>query len=436
MTDRNRRVAPARGRAGKGRAPARERPARAVFVSYRRSDAAGEAGRLADHLASALGEPSVFLDVAAIAAGDDWRSRLDTALDACDTMLVVIGRQWLTLPSSEHPSRRRIDDSTDMVAWEVARALTRGLRVVQVLVQGVSPLVPETLPSAIAALAMRQAVELRHESFAADVQALVAQVRKSRRVRSLFAGDWRAADLSRWERPLDCGPDATCAAFTIVNALELLLVRAGAPQALSARYLYEKAKRSEQRRVDVEGIYMLPALFVASFFGVPPESVWPYQTGKADLPQGITWQTLEESIGWSCRGEFFRVDGLADAVRHIGAGRPVIAVCHVFEDVVYKPGRGGEISMPSTTAVSSGTTSALLTGFDPSGPRFRWLFPWGTGYGDRGSVRMSLDVARRLIDPEQLWSVQLAPETAEALLAHRAGDVGASSRRSTPAPRT
>jgi hypothetical protein len=296
MTDRNRRVAPARGRAGKGRAPARERPARAVFVSYRRSDAAGEAGRLADHLASALGEPSVFLDVAAIAAGDDWRSRLDTALDACDTMLVVIGRQWLTLPSSEHPSRRRIDDSTDMVAWEVARALTRGLRVVQVLVQGVSPLVPETLPSAIAALAMRQAVELRHESFAADVQALVAQVRKSRRVRSLFAGDWRAADLSRWERPLDCGPDATCAAFTIVNALELLLVRAGAPQALSARYLYEKAKRSEQRRVDVEGIYMLPALFVASFFGVPPESVWPYQTGKADLPQGITWQTLEESL--------------------------------------------------------------------------------------------------------------------------------------------
>ena len=42
---------------------------RAIFISYRRSDAEGEAGRLCDDLAHEFGSDSVFMDVDAIQPG-------------------------------------------------------------------------------------------------------------------------------------------------------------------------------------------------------------------------------------------------------------------------------------------------------------------------------------------------------------------------------
>ncbi len=48
---------------------------RAIFISYRREDAEGEAGRLFDDLVDVYGENSVFMDVAAIEAGQDFRRR-------------------------------------------------------------------------------------------------------------------------------------------------------------------------------------------------------------------------------------------------------------------------------------------------------------------------------------------------------------------------
>ena len=49
----------------------------AVFVSYRRDDAEGEAGRLYNDLVAQFGEDSVFMDVAAIEVGRDFRKAID-----------------------------------------------------------------------------------------------------------------------------------------------------------------------------------------------------------------------------------------------------------------------------------------------------------------------------------------------------------------------
>ena len=42
---------------------------RAIFVSYRRDDSEGEAGRLFDDLVNHFGEASVFMDVAGHPSG-------------------------------------------------------------------------------------------------------------------------------------------------------------------------------------------------------------------------------------------------------------------------------------------------------------------------------------------------------------------------------
>jgi FPC/CPF motif-containing protein YcgG len=55
-----------------------------IFVSYRRADVGGHAGRLSDTLVHRLGAKSVFQDVTAIAAGRDFASAIREALDACD----------------------------------------------------------------------------------------------------------------------------------------------------------------------------------------------------------------------------------------------------------------------------------------------------------------------------------------------------------------
>ena len=50
---------------------------RAIFISYRRDDTEGEAGRLYDDLVRTFGENSVFMDVAGINPGMDFRKAID-----------------------------------------------------------------------------------------------------------------------------------------------------------------------------------------------------------------------------------------------------------------------------------------------------------------------------------------------------------------------
>ena len=96
------------------------RPVR-VFLSYRRGDVGGYAGRLTDALFQRLGPRSVFQDVTAISPGQDYTVAIDRALDDSDAALVVIGPGWLTA-SAPHGSRRLLE-ADDYVRLELARAL-------------------------------------------------------------------------------------------------------------------------------------------------------------------------------------------------------------------------------------------------------------------------------------------------------------------------
>ena len=68
---------------------------RAIFVSYRRSDSQGEAGRLFDDLVSHFGEQKVFMDVAGIEAGRDFRKAIEESVANCGVLLVLIGPMWV-----------------------------------------------------------------------------------------------------------------------------------------------------------------------------------------------------------------------------------------------------------------------------------------------------------------------------------------------------
>ena len=141
------------------------------FLSYRRGDSAGHAGRLADHLLDRFGAGSVFMDVESIEAGADFMQAVDRAICDSDAVLVLIGPGWLDATASD--GRRRLENTGDFVRMEIEAALRSDTRVIPVLVGGARMPAEDQLPDAIAALASRNAVELQDRRWREDVDALV-----------------------------------------------------------------------------------------------------------------------------------------------------------------------------------------------------------------------------------------------------------------------
>jgi hypothetical protein len=81
-----------------------------VFISYRREDSGGYAGRIYDRLTSRLGRENVFFDVDAIPPGRDFVDVLSDRVGKWDALLAVIGKHWVA--SADAQNRRRLDDPT------------------------------------------------------------------------------------------------------------------------------------------------------------------------------------------------------------------------------------------------------------------------------------------------------------------------------------
>ena len=146
-----------------------------IFLSYRREDSEGQAGRLYDDLVAVFGSDSVFMDVAAIQPGRDFRKSIDQSLNSCGVFLSLIGKSWLT--AKDTSGQRRLDDPADFVRIETAAVLKRDIPVIPVLVQGASAPKSDQLPDDLKELAFRNAVELTHPRWDSDIQVLIKALR-------------------------------------------------------------------------------------------------------------------------------------------------------------------------------------------------------------------------------------------------------------------
>jgi hypothetical protein len=147
----------------------------AIFISYRRHDTEGESGRLFDDLVREFGGRSVFMDVATIGVGRDFRKAIDDSLTASGVLLAMIGPSWLD--AQRESGGRRLDDPNDFVRIETATALRRGIPVIPVLVRSARMPQADRLPTDLADLAYRHAVELTHARWKSDVQVLIGALR-------------------------------------------------------------------------------------------------------------------------------------------------------------------------------------------------------------------------------------------------------------------
>jgi hypothetical protein len=148
---------------------------RSIFLSYRRDDSEGEAGRLFDDLVRAYGDDSVFMDVTGIEPGLDFRKAIDDNVAGCGVLLAIIGPTWATVTGSD--GTRRLDNPNDFVRLEIGSALKRGTPVIPVLVHEARMPALDQLPDDLKDLRYRNSVELTHARWNSDVALLVAALK-------------------------------------------------------------------------------------------------------------------------------------------------------------------------------------------------------------------------------------------------------------------
>jgi hypothetical protein len=148
-----------------------------VFISYRRSDASGHAGRLYDALAARFGDPNVFMDVE-MAPGIDFVRSIGEAVGSCHVLVVVIGPHWTSIARPD--GVRRLDADGDYVRLEVETALQRDdVVVIPALVGGATMPEPAQLPPSLQALSRRNAVELSDGRWRYDAGRVVTAVEEA-----------------------------------------------------------------------------------------------------------------------------------------------------------------------------------------------------------------------------------------------------------------
>jgi hypothetical protein len=147
-----------------------------IFISYRRSDTAGYAGRLYDTLKNYFGEDRLFFDVDTIKPGVDFEQKIKSELDRSAVVLVLIGEHWLG--ARDMSGARRLDNPHDYVRLEVGTALSKNMAVIPVLLQGAPVPSGNELPEPLSELSRRNAVRLSDENWSSDLS-LLASVLKN-----------------------------------------------------------------------------------------------------------------------------------------------------------------------------------------------------------------------------------------------------------------
>jgi hypothetical protein len=139
-----------------------------VFVSYRREDSPGHAGRIRDGLVAKFGEDHVFFDLASVKGGVAFEQVIHQEIAESGVVLAVVGPRWSRIGLVNWMTRRR-----DWAAIELAHARELRKPVLPLLVGGALPKTLRSTPPALRYLAEINCFMLRDESWDDDIERLV-----------------------------------------------------------------------------------------------------------------------------------------------------------------------------------------------------------------------------------------------------------------------
>jgi WD40 repeat protein len=145
-------------------------PVTRVFVSYRRRDSPGHAGRIRDALVARFGHGNVFYDLASVQGGANFAEVIENAIAESTVVLAIVGPRW-----------RRVSvlrswlGENDWVSTELNLAGRSRKPVLPIMVNGATAASLRNLPDPVSYLSSINAFLVRDESWDADIRQLVEQ---------------------------------------------------------------------------------------------------------------------------------------------------------------------------------------------------------------------------------------------------------------------
>jgi uncharacterized membrane protein HdeD (DUF308 family) len=129
--------------------------------------------------------------------GVDFVEAITKQVSACDALVAVIGKYWLSITGPDN--LRRLDNPDDPVRIEVQTALEQDVRVIPVLVDGATMPRTEDLPDGLKKLTRRSGIEVIDTHFDMDVERLARTLQEVVAAKRKSAGPERAGseDLRR-----------------------------------------------------------------------------------------------------------------------------------------------------------------------------------------------------------------------------------------------
>ena len=159
-----------------------------IFISYRRAESETFTGRMYDRLITDFGKDRVFRDIDSLPVGKPFPAALEEAIARANVALILIGPTWASCSTSD--GSKRLFEPEDHVRREVEKALSAGIPVIPILLQGAR--MPDTndLPPTIHPLRILQGLNVRSDpDFHKDMDRLIANLKPLLKQNDQFTGD-------------------------------------------------------------------------------------------------------------------------------------------------------------------------------------------------------------------------------------------------------
>jgi class 3 adenylate cyclase/tetratricopeptide (TPR) repeat protein len=247
-----------------------------IFLSYRRHDVPGHAGRIYDRLVERFGAGRVFIDTT-IPPGGDYVEAIQRAISSVDLLIALMGRKWMSDADEPSPSA---SSPKDFVHTEIELAFDQGVPVIPVLVDDASMPRGDELPPRIARLARLNALEISDLRFDADMARLLDAVTDSTSIA-------RAAAETGPVRPFDEAEDARATGESVETrkTVTLLFSDLVSSTELAERLDPETLRRLMDRYFDeMRGVIVRNGGTVEKYIGDAVMAVFGHPTLHEDDP--------------------------------------------------------------------------------------------------------------------------------------------------------
>jgi hypothetical protein len=325
----------------------------AVFLSYRRDDAAGYAVGINKALRDAGFE--VFMDVDSIAPGDRFPAAIQEALDASEALVVLIGKRWLTVEDSR--GRRRLDDRRDYVRREVVAALDRGIDVIPTLVDGAGVPSEADLPGRLSKLAEFQCLELDNDRWDYDLGRLVKRLRRRSGQPNIARRFWNG--LSAHGRPGRRWVVATVAVLAAVAVAVVVTSLVGGGSSTSSKPPPPPAEVATATRVGARSLLSAGSQLISAAIAGPGSTLVAVGRDGNDQQSYVAraWRSTDAGRHWSPAAIAPGATAVNEQMRAIVrlAGGQFAAVGHRSGDLTtWLSSNGSSWSSPSVYSLDGG----------------------------------------------------------------------------------